>query len=377
MRHPPVTPVDSPARHGEIRAVTGLRGIASVFVASYHFTAWGLQAPAVVAPLIRHGYLGVDLFFVLSGFVMALTYDGSFAAGVFRYREFLSRRLRRIYPLYAIAVLATYIVVRAGVLPPLSQAADSPARLGIDLLLLQCLGAGPSLLPVAWSLSTEWIAYLAFPVLSAIARRRGIFAARAMGVVCVLVLLGLCAVPYGRLEAAASRTLLHQPLGFVDTRTVFPLLRCLAGFCLGLLAWRATCSPRWAAASARPWARRAVLLFCFGVLWTPWADAVVVPGFALLLVCVGGDARPGRGGVAWWLGAPPFHWLGLVSYSLYLTHLMLWQAVHGWMERRGVPPLWLLAPALGVAWACYRGIELPFRAALKKPRLGGAQGLRP
>ena len=366
QRTPQAAASPDPSHRGEIRAITGLRGIASVFVASYHFTGWGLQAPAMVAPLIRHGYLGVDLFFVLSGFVMALTYGGQLAAGEFRYRDFLSRRLQRIYPLYALAILTTYIAVQGGLLPPLSPASYSPIRLGIDLLMLQCLGAGASLLPVSWSLSTEWIAYLAFPALSAMALRRGKKSAWALGLACVLLLLGLCAIPYGGAAPIASRAMLRQPLGYVDTRTIFPLLRCLAGFCLGLLAWRATYAREAAAPSARHSAAIAVLLFCFGALWTPWADAIVVPGFALLLFCVGGDARPPRGGVAWWLGTPPIHWLGLVSYSLYLTHLLLWQAAHGWVQRRGVPTLWLLAPALGVAWACYRGIELPFRAGLSR-----------
>ncbi len=348
----------------EIRALTGLRGVAAILVASYHYTGFGLTAPVLIAPLVRHGYLGVDLFFALSGYVMALTYGHLFETGTGPYRSFLRRRLQRIYPLYAVCVLATFVLVGSGVLQPLSASANSVARLGIDLLLLQCLGAGPSLLPVSWSLSTEWIAYLAFPLLARAALHGATRAAWSMAAVCLAVLWALCEVPDTWLHGLHYRGLLHQSLGHVDTATPYPLLRCLAGFCLGMLAWRGSCSPRVAAAFGTPGAVGGVSLACIAVLWAPWADFVVVPCFAWLLLCLGSSPNPARAGPARWLASAPVHWLGKVSYSLYLTHLLLWQAMHSWLDRLGLPQLLLLVPALLLAALCYTAIEQPGRRLL-------------
>ena len=72
----------------EIGALTGLRGVAACWVAMYHGHEFGrLAGPAGV--LLRHGYLAVDVFFVLSGFVMGLSYAHMFAPG------FRARHLRR------------------------------------------------------------------------------------------------------------------------------------------------------------------------------------------------------------------------------------------------------------------------------------------
>ena len=84
----------------EIRALTGLRGIAALYVVFFH--ANGLHAfPSVVRPFVSHGYMAVDLFFILSGFVMAMTYGGLFENGFNfnNFKTFLLLRLARIYPL--------------------------------------------------------------------------------------------------------------------------------------------------------------------------------------------------------------------------------------------------------------------------------------
>ena len=83
----------------EIRALTGLRGIASLYVVLFHYFQ-PLPLVGYLRTLLGHGYLAVDLFFVLSGFVMALNYGSRFAAGAHwpEYRLFLCRRFARVYP---------------------------------------------------------------------------------------------------------------------------------------------------------------------------------------------------------------------------------------------------------------------------------------
>jgi peptidoglycan/LPS O-acetylase OafA/YrhL len=225
--------------------------------------------------------------------------------------------------------------------------------------MLQCLGAGASLLPVSWSLSTEWIAYLAFPLLATQALHRGAARACAVGMVCMASLLALCAIPDAWLHGFQPRSIIHAPLDHTDLYTPFPLVRCLAEFCLGLIAWSAATVARLAAAARHTSPRAGVMLLCVVVLCTPLADYLVVPLFAVLLVCryCAPESR--------FFAGPIVHWLGLVSYSLYLSHLLVWQLIHGEFDRVGMPPLLLLVPSVATAALCYYGIELPMRRLMR------------
>lgn len=108
----------------EIRALTGLRGIAAIFVVVFH-EAGNFAGTGPAATFLRHGYNAVDLFFVLSGFVMALTYGAKFKEGCAHreYFSFLGRRIARIYPLYALATLFSFGIseVHLSQIPPVSH----------------------------------------------------------------------------------------------------------------------------------------------------------------------------------------------------------------------------------------------------------------
>jgi peptidoglycan/LPS O-acetylase OafA/YrhL len=160
---------------GEIRSLTGVRGLAATLVVVFHFTQNNAffqlgdsQVPFVrwIGTAIGHGYLAVDLFFVLSGFVMAISYGGMFAAGSTWaiYRLFLMRRFARIYPLYLAITLATAAMLAVHARPP-----GFGMMLLSNVFLIQSWGICDSLIPPAWSISTEAAAYLLFPLLAAVA----------------------------------------------------------------------------------------------------------------------------------------------------------------------------------------------------------------
>ena len=120
---------------GEIRSLTGIRGVAALFVVMYHRFD-GLQMLDPVTRLIHHGYIAVDLFFILSGFVMALTYANSFQHGwtASAYGVFLTKRLGRVYPVYIVLTVlsAVYslvngqiVLVRVSLTPLTGQAGRS------------------------------------------------------------------------------------------------------------------------------------------------------------------------------------------------------------------------------------------------------------
>ena len=151
-----------PGRH-DVRTVQALRGLACLLVVLYHAAdAWGAgQAPPRTADAIwPNGAAGVDLFFVISGFVMALTGAGfAGSAGAWR---FTLRRLRRLVPLYwlmtGVKLAILLAVARPAALPSLWHSAASllfiPSR--------EAAGAVRPVLGVGWTLQFEMLFYLLF-----------------------------------------------------------------------------------------------------------------------------------------------------------------------------------------------------------------------
>ena len=291
-----------------------------MWVVAYHLLLPGKLIAGWPAAMVGRGYLAVDVFFVLSGFVMALSYGDLFAAG-FAWRasaRFLRRRVARLYPLYgAILVFRlAYTACRYGrfdlprpwIAVPLPHPwTDIPA----NLLLVQSWGLAPSSIGPAWSISTEWAAYWLFPLLSMAMLHRGPRVALAGGAAAVALLL-------------ATAMLLHaegQPrlLDAWDGRTAGPLMRCLAGFTLGLGVWRLSASPALACLAARPAASWATLSLLACLLAARMSDLAVFALFPLLVLCLACGTR----GPARLFGAPVLVWLGEVSYSLYLLHIFL------------------------------------------------------
>src|SRR5579875_1569838 len=154
---------------GEITALTSLRGIAAMAVVMTHFSATAQKAcPVLIPSLVPHGYLAVDLFFVLSGFIMSYTYLKSFRQrGMRAFGGFLSKRIARIVPLNVTVLLAIVVAGSASAAllgrNIIYQNYDLPADLLANIFMLQGLGVGKTLNGPAWSVSTEFAAYLLFP----------------------------------------------------------------------------------------------------------------------------------------------------------------------------------------------------------------------
>src|ERR1700742_1446435 len=97
----------------EIRSLTGVRGLAALFVACYHFLEpFHPDWPPLFLNFIKHGYNSVDLFFVLSGFVMSLSSKKLFDGGVTGkgYGTFMKRRFARIFPIYIVLTVLYFIL---------------------------------------------------------------------------------------------------------------------------------------------------------------------------------------------------------------------------------------------------------------------------
>ena len=342
----------------EIRALTALRGIAAMAVVAQHFSATAQRASAAVIPsLVPHGYMAVDLFFVLSGFIMAYTYAGDFAArGWQAFPDFLLKRVARIVPLNTDALL---LVLLAGAASTawlgrniVHDSRDLPYDVLCNLLMLQGIGLGTNLNGPSWSISTEFVAYLLLPLLLAVMLGRRRAPAIAAVALCLAVL-----------AATAAQ---HARLG-LDTDSIGgDLLRCLTEFVIGIGVYRLLQHRAWAmrladgrvAALAVAWVLAGLVLRI---------DLIAALGFPLLIATL----AVGRGRIARAVASPLPYFLGTISFSIYLLHnlfrpieLELLYAVHP--QPLGTPAALALA-ALGslsvipVAWLAYVAVERPGR----------------
>jgi len=342
-------------RPGEVRSLTGLRGVAASYVVLYHFTL-DARLPGFVGTIVRHGYVAVDAFFVLSGFVMAMTYGAPFTRAwtCSDFGRFIVMRLGRIYPLFFVATLAA---------TALAAARPTVSTVLANLTLVQGWGIAYSVDQPAWSISTEFGAYLLFPVLAWLVLRpgyRGMIVAAIASAELIFTLSqarGITLDEIGR----------HGALDFYGPGSAYALIRCLAGFTLGIVAWRLSTMP-----SVAHVARTAVAGWCcaavaIALLAVRSADPVIVLSFVPLLLTLSASGL----GPARLLASPSVYWLGVVSYSIYLVHAPLYdyafpRAYHALTAAHVAHAMPLVTAALaaatiGLAAVTYYAIEKPGR----------------
>ncbi|HEY0786731.1 MAG TPA: acyltransferase, partial [Acidobacteriaceae bacterium] len=310
----------------EIRSLTGLRGVAAVFVVFYHYTFGVVNfGPGLLKTIEGHGYMAVDLFFVLSGFVITLTNSSGFLNGFAwkPYLVFLYKRLGRTYPLYLLIVLASMAL-------RLHPGGFSRFEVVTNLLLIQAWGFAISIGGPAWSISTEFAAYLLFPLMVMIVPERRRAAVIACATLAVAMLLFLSVQPENRLHVAHSSVgPRHGPLDIYDFGTVYPLLRCIAGFLLGVIGYRLSLWRPVRRIASAPGAGDAVvvLLVCLAAL--RGSDIAIVLTFVPLIITLPFE----QSYASRLLGSAPVYWFGLISYSLYLVHSPLYLVANPGTER--------------------------------------------
>lgn len=350
------TTLSAPKANGEIRALTGLRGIAAIYVVLFHANGF-YRFPVDILPFIRHGYLAVDLFFILSGFVMAMTYASLFENGfcIHKFKHFLLLRLARIYPLFALMTVITALLI-ATVLSDTYRFEDLPRALLFNFTLTHVWGFSNSIVPPSWSISTEWLAYLLFPAGAWVALR----GARRWSLLGLAVSFAvLAAIAFGP-EWIAKTALLrrHGPLDVVSSYALGTSLRCLASFYIGLVAYRFR--------DLVP-ARAAVVLMvlAIGLLCLQKSDLALVGVFAVLIMALSHDQGP----LARLLGMKWVYWLGVVSYALYLIHdlvqKIIFKTLPAWgvdvLHHRGAWVVVSITVSIALAALCHYTYEKPSR----------------
>ncbi|MCL7494045.1 MULTISPECIES: acyltransferase [Streptomyces] len=342
-----------------LRALDGLRLLAALMVAAYHYggrngeiaQAWG-GSPAhqfpTAAPLFAYGCLGVQIFFVISGFVICLSGWGR------TLRAFIASRVSRLYPAYWAAIL---LVTAVFALPWVAFEALAPSEVLTNLTMLQQPLGVDRVLGVCWTLWAEMRFYALFAlcvVLPGATRRRVVL---------------FCA---GWTLAAALAQAAHQP--FLDT----VLMPEYAPFFIGgvglyllhrygardpiawaivLVSWligqHYAVAGLWHAPSATAFSYRSTAVII----------AVVTLGFALV-------AAVALGRLHW----ANWRWLtvaGALTYPFYLVHEHLgWVVVRALHHGIGLPSyatlILTVALMLLLAWVLHRCIERPLTPVLKR-----------
>jgi peptidoglycan/LPS O-acetylase OafA/YrhL len=350
-------------------ALDGLRGLAAFGVMLIHIP-WSNHLSELHA--VKKVFLLVDLFFVLSGFVLTMVYRDEIKSPD-QLRRFLTLRLFRIYPLHLAVLLlllaietVKVVMVTAGLIvpsnPPFAASRSLTSFFG-HLLLLQGTGAvSPSWNPPSWSIGCEAVAYVLFGLATICGfTKRRFFAILAvmLSISCysiVLYLSGTLAVMFD-----------------------FGLLRCIAGFFLGCAVATVVQSDAVASAlnsiGSHLMSTVTVALFGVGAVILSTVDGydevVIIPVFALLV----GLLQCDRGIVARVLQSRPFAFLGLVSYSLYMINYPIFMMLDSVLKRlisldqlgigrlEGDCLLVVVLPAIVLAaWLSFEWIEAPGRA---------------
>ena len=332
-----------------LKSLQAGRGLAALSVVAFHLhgsTILPLAGRSRLADLSAHGNAGVPFFFVLSGFIIALTHAKDIGKPE-QLRRFLGNRVRRVYPTYWL-----YTAVTLGAAMICGGDVPIPAGPGdwFSTLTLVRVTDGATPLTVAWTLFYEIAFYALFGVLI-LSRQAG------------ALLFGCWWAVIVALHQYASPT---SPVG-VWTSMV----------CMNFFVGMAAC---WLHSRLRPglaWALLGVgivgLCLC-GV----WVDhGLSAQGFEFFVALACGLAICGLASIE--TRTPPnFGWLGLVgdaSYTLYLVHghltpfilkLMLEVGLFGWLSADAIFIISLLA-TVAVSLALYLAVEKPLARWRKSP----------
>ncbi|MHC8302774.1 acyltransferase family protein [Pseudomonas sp. ZS1P83] len=334
---------------GNRRDIDGLRALAVIPVVLFHF---GFST-------FSGGFVGVDVFFVISGFLITTILFREISAQRFSFVDFWARRARRIIPALSVVMLVTlalgWLLLTARDFSELGRTVRYQALFASNILFMREDGyfqPASDLKPLlhTWSLAVEEQYYIFFPLLMALLMRH-VRHWRWMLFAVLLVSFGL-------------------NVAYIDPKPN------VAFFSLPTRAWELLCGAMLAVLpasrySARPWFYQSVALaglVAVLVAVFTFNKSTAFPGWAALLPVLGATAMIWSGGQgSTWVGkvlsARALVWIGLISYSLYLWHWPVYVYANA-ISIDGIQSVeaagWI-GLAMGLAWVSWRFVELPFR----------------
>ena len=334
-------------------ALTGIRFFAATAVLVFHFGASAVDRshpPAFLSRLLHNGYLGVSLFFVLSGYILTHTYYQRLnrPSALARY---IYARWTRLYPTYILALCLGLFAIKA----PLSYLSAT----GV-LLMVQSWGSpqsahGYDWIMQAWTISIEFFFYLTFPIILLAVRRSALWIIVALtGGLCVLI------VTHG-LSSVTPDTRDFRPFT-LSPLWPLPILR-LPEFALGVLAYLLQDRFKSIAESVSTQIFTVLNIILIVTICAAGTSAVEKSVTAILFAALCVQLGLGCNSVTRILASPPLVLLGGASYAIYL----LQGPVHGILVRAlPLAQAQLISPVMtvGLAIVVHRMIEEPARRSL-------------
>ncbi|WP_303316270.1 acyltransferase [Flavivirga abyssicola] len=308
--------------------LSSLRGIAAILVALLHFHFFlGPLIPFKDGDFIGKLYLMVDLFFILSGFIMCYVYEDIFDKGVVKknYKNFLIARFARIYPLHFLVLTAevclfiAYIYVgKFELLSDFNQHLYRLDAIPVQLLFLETVGIFDFAtwnMP-AWSLSAEWWAYMIFPFAFILFKKIG-YKKWFLGLM-VVVLLWF----FIEFVLAPLQPFLTYPPNpnkkDLDVNWHWGTLRGIVGFIAGMIVWQVYKASTFKNVFSKSWIFIALLLLSI-VSMNLWYDTITVSIFMMIIL----SSAYGGPSIDKFYSFKILRKLGDWSFSIYIWHMFI------------------------------------------------------
>ncbi|MCH4089673.1 acyltransferase family protein [Acetobacter sp.] len=338
----------------EIKALTGIRGVAACWVVMYHtWTAGNHHIPGLIGRFLLHGYLAVDLFFILSGLVMSMSYGHLFEEH-WKYSDYFNliiRRIARLWPLYIITLIIT------GVLSYFFEGKTfSPGLWLANFMMIQTWSIGESINGPSWSVSVEWAVYFIFPFLCfPILKMHKIIPFISAFVSFFLIIL---IIRIGENTGIQRK----GPLDIFDPHSILPFLRCISEFVLGMICYRVVDADF--ALFRSKTISTIIASIAFVSLFFDGIDIFSVLVFCLLIITLANK----NNALSRIMTYIPIYYLGVWSYAIYLWHRSflfiigdVWNGHHTVLR-----PLIVLIALIVVSSISYYYIERPFQKKIRE-----------
>ena len=336
-------------RSKNLPGLTGLRGVGAAWVLLFHMQF------ALDLPILKSGYLGVDLFFILSGFVLSHSHPATIW-DVGTYKTFLRARIARIFPMHwaTLGLIVMIIALDPAVYRDM-QSRFQLSGLISSIFLTQNWGFGgpsPWNLP-AWSLSTEWLVSLGFPMFLWLANRSKDPALATTACFALIIAFAMF--------LSATDNPSFSVIGKAG------IVRTVCEFAAGCFLYRAYAAPIRVTALV---SISGIALIADGII-NNRHDVCAVLGFALIVLAA---AQP-SGRIASFLSTKTMVYLGEISYSLYLLHWILLQVfdrlkaaqgIYGFTLKNAMLSCCFVSLTVLLATLTYNHIERPARNAIRK-----------
>lgn len=364
--------------------LTPLRGFAAMAVVLFHFNEiLVLFVTQEQTMLLRKCYLMVDLFFIMSGFIMLHVYGASFTNSIQKntFWAFIKARFARLYPLHVFTLVASVVLFYtvSNATDPISSRIFNPNAIVTNLLMLHACGIHDIFtwnVP-AWSISAEWWAYMLFPFLALLLAKNKRLGTIIIGVMVVIL---YCAIVYFLPRINPFVPTIPNLNHDLDVTYDYGYLRGIAGFMMGMLTYVAYSKEKIVHLFTGDTIALVTILVLLVSMHFGWNDLVYIPLFVFLVLCFSSN----EGKLALLCAQKPLQYLGDISYSIYMVHgLMLFFAGDFYLklvgitfkegEMRQIPflsGLWssllFLGLVIGISSITYYGIEKPCRKWLNR-----------